>query len=186
MTSNNSAIEKTLAKIGEGAYSRAELSRIRANAEAKLKAGHRDAALILEAINRAKPTDDFIVFMGFCPGASMENRLDIEWREKGICTFIFLDSPAQLEKFNSILVGDLIVLKKRQQFGKTMQLYGHGRVTGVQHDAEGNRVLLMNWSSQSDILEVPLMGCNSTVDIRSIEQVEDAMPEDFYAWLGQS
>jgi len=27
------------------------------------------------------------------------------------------------------------------------------------------------------------MGCNSTVDIRTIEAVENEMPEEFYTWL---
>ena len=74
--------------------------------------------------------------MGFCPGANFDNRLDIEWKEKGICTFIFLRSEQQLERFNDIWPGDLIVLKKRHQFGKTMLLYGHGRATGIKYDQD--------------------------------------------------
>lgn len=179
-------IEKTLEKIRQNSYSRAELTRIRANAEAKLKAGNQDAELIIGAINQAKPTDDFIVFMGFCLGGSLENRLDTEWKEKDICTFHYLESQHQLDDFNSILVGDLIVLKKRQQFGKTMQLHGHGRVTGVQYNAAGERYLQMSWSDQSDIIEVPLMGCNATVDIRTMDKVEAEMPEAFWSWLGRA
>lgn len=181
----NPNIEKTLERIRQNNYSRAELSRIRANAEAKLLEGNRDAELIITAINQAKPTDDFIVFMGFCLGGSLDNRLDIEWKDKGICTFHYLESQGQLDDFNSILVGDLIVLKKRHQFGKTMQLHGHGRVTGIQHDTAGNRFLQMGWSDQNDIIEVPLMGCNATVDIRTMDKVEAEMPEAFWDWLGR-
>jgi hypothetical protein len=43
----------------------------------------------------------------------------------------------------------------------------------------------MNWSTQDQIIEVPLMGCNSTVDVRTIEQVEAEMPVDFFSWLNQ-
>jgi hypothetical protein len=124
-----------------------------------------------------------MVFMGFCLGTTMENRLDIEWKEKGICTFIFLKSQPQLERFNDIWAGDLIILKKNQQFGKTMQLYGHGRVTNVKYDEEGNRYLEMEWSSQAEVIEVPLIGCGATVNVKSIEQVEAEMPDLFYKWL---
>lgn len=176
-------LQERLAKIRSKAYSRSELSRMRKNAEASLKKGHPDADAVIAAIDEAQPLDDFIVFMGFCPGATLENRLDLEWKEKGICTFVFLDSDLQLERFNSILPGDLIILKKRQIIGKTMRLFGHGRVTGVAYDEEGHRYLKMNWSAQEQVIEVPLMGCNYTVDVRSIEQVEAEMPAEFYDWL---
>lgn len=164
-------------------YNRAELIRMRANAESKLQQGDLDVQAVLDAIDQAEPLDDHIVFMGFCPGATLENRLDTEWKKTGTCTFIFLESKYQLERFNNIWPGDLIVLKKRQSFGKTMQLYGHGRVTGVKYDPNGNRYLLLSWSSQEQVIEVPLMACNSTVDIKTIEQVEAEMPESFYTWL---
>lgn len=45
-----------------------------------------DAKIIIDAINLATPSDTEILFMGFCPDADIDNRLDIEWREKGICT----------------------------------------------------------------------------------------------------
>ncbi len=184
--SKDALIEKSLERIRSGAHSRAELTRIRANAEAKLREGAQGAERILEAIQQARPKDDFIVFMGFCLGGQLENRLDQEWKENGTCTFHFHDSAHQVEAFNNIMIGDLIVLKKRHQFGKTMQLFGHGRVTGVRFGGEGNRELLMSWANQNEVIEVPLMGCNSTVDIRSIETVEAEMPETFYAWLGES
>jgi hypothetical protein len=175
--------QSTIDKIRSKTYSRAQLVRMRANAEDKLQQGDKDAKTVLDEIDRTEPTDESIVFMGFCPAATMDNRLDIEWKKNGICTFIFLDSPHQLERFNNIWPGDLIVLKKRHVFGKTMQLYGHGRVTGVQYDTRGDRYLLMNWSSQAEVIEVPLMACNSTVDVKTIEQVEAEMPESFYTWL---
>lgn len=175
--------QRILDKILAGMFDRAELARIRKNAESLVSKGDQDAAAIIKAIDECVPTDTHIVFMGFCPGASLENRLDIEWKEKGICTFIFLDSEAQLDRFNNICAGDLIVLKKRQKFGETMRLYGHGRVLAARHDDNGRRYLEMNWSSQEAILEVPLMGCNSTVDVRSMDQVTEAMPEEFFDWL---
>lgn len=178
--------QSTIEKIRAKQYKRAELVRMRANAASKLDQGDKDAQAVLDEIDSAQPTDDHIVFMGFCPGATLDNRLDIDWKKTGTCTFTFLDSEHQLERFNNIWPGDLIVLKKRQVFGKTMQLYGHGRVTGVKHDSQGNRYLLMNWSSQEQVIEVPLMGCNSTVDVRTIEQVEAKMPESFYTWLKQA
>ena len=76
-----------------------------------------------------------------------------------------------------------MILKKREKFGKTMKLYGHGRVRCVAYDKDERKYLLMNWSDQNEEIEVPLMGCNSTVDIRTIEAVEEEMPEEFHAWL---
>jgi hypothetical protein len=122
--------------------------------------------------------------MGFCPGADFDNRLDIEWRQRNICTFVFHESEQQSERFGSIWPGDLIVTKKRHRFGETMQLFGYGRVAGFHYDEDGHRVLEMNWSDQQEVIEVPLIGCNSTVDIRTMEQIEAQMPEEFFAWLG--
>ena len=34
-----------------------------------------------------------------------------------------------------------------------------------------------------EFFTVPLMGCNATVNPRSIESVETDMPEDFWEWL---
>jgi hypothetical protein len=172
-------------KIRSGAYTRSQLIQMRSNAEALQKKGDTDAAAVIAEIDTATPTDKTIVFMGFCPGANFDNRLDLDWKEQGICTFIFLRSEQQVERFNEIWPGDLIVLKKRHQFGRTMLLYGHGRATGVKYDQDNNRYLDMDWSTQDQIFEVPLMACNSTVDVRTIERVEAEMPIEFFSWLNQ-
>jgi hypothetical protein len=165
---------------------RSELVRLRENVLLKAQTGDGDARTLLDEIDRATPKDTYIVFMGFCPGADLANRLDIEWRRNQVCTFVFHESEQQSVRFNEILPGDLIVLKKRHEFGKTMQLFGHGRVTGVKYDAENHRFLEMKWDEQQEVIEVPLMACNSTVDFRTINAVEDQMPQQFFTWLGQS
>ena len=175
--------QKQIDKIRNGDYSRADLNRLRENVARRVQ-HDADARAVLEEIDRATPSDRYIIFMGFCPGADFANRLDVEWREKKVCTFVFLESEQQSQRFNDIWPDDLIVLKKRQRFGETMQLYGHGRVTEVKYDPSGNRYLEMNWSPQEEIIEVPLMGCNSTVDVRTIERVEAEMPVEFFTWLG--
>jgi hypothetical protein len=175
--------QRILDSILAGKFGRAELLRLRKNAASLLAKGDKDAATVISAIDESVPTDTSIVFMGFCPGATLENRLDIEWKEKGICTFIFLESEVQVDRFNDIWPGDLIVLKKRHKFGESMRLYGHGRARAVRYDENGHRYLEMDWSKQETILEVPLMGCNSTVDVRSMAQVTDAMPKAFFDWL---
>lgn len=177
---------KLLEKIRAGGYSRADLARLRANAEAQLAKGDADAAQVIAAIDQATPSDREIIFMGFCPAADIANRLDIDWKARGVCTFQFWESEHQRERFEAIRPGDLIVLKKRHQFGKTMLVSGHGRVTGVGRDERGQPYLVMDWAAQEEVLEVPLMGCNSTIDVRSIEAVEEQMPEEFFAWLGWS
>lgn len=175
--------QSVIAKIKNGRMSRADLVKLKINAENKLAQGDLEAKDVLLAINNGKPSDSYIVFMGFCPNADFDNRLDTEWKEKGICRFDYLESKSQLEDFCTILTGDLVVLKKRQVFGKTMRVYGHGRVKSVAYDENNIRYLVMSWSVQDEIIEVPLMGCNSTVDIKTIEKVEDEMPEEFYQWL---
>lgn len=175
---------KVLERIRSGNMTRSELIALRDNALTKAEAGDRDAEQVVLAIGQAKPADSYVLFMGFCPGGDFNDRLDIEWKEQGICRFDYLESTQQLERFNSICVGDLVVLKKREQFGKTMKLFGHGRVKSTAYDENKIRYLVMDWSGQSEVIEVPLMGCNSTVDIRTIKAVEGEMPDEFWEWLG--
>ncbi len=174
---------KILAKIEPGSASRDDLAKLRSRALEKYAAGDIEAKEVLDAIDVATPSDNYIVFMGFCPGADFDNRQDIEWREKGICRFDYIDSTHQLKRFNSIYPGDLIVLKKRHTFGKSMKLYGHGRVEKIQYDEANVRFLKVNWSGQTDVIEVPLMGANSTVDIKLMTLVNKEMPESFFQWL---
>lgn len=161
------------------------MSQIRRNAEAALQNGDKDAQTVIDAINISVPSDAYILFMGFCPDADVANRLDVEWKEKGVCCFDWADSTSQMERFRSIATGDLVILKKREKFGKTMKLYGHGRVVALAEDENGFRYFKMNWSSQDEIIEVPLMAANSTVDVRTMDRVEEEMPEEFFEWLGK-
>jgi hypothetical protein len=178
--------QKQIDKIRAGGYLRSELVQLRENVQLKVSQGDPEARQLLAEIDRAAPTDSYVVFMGFCPSADINNRLDIEWKRLGVCTFVFHESDQQSERFNAILPGDLIILKKRHRFGETMQLFGYGRVVGVKYDSENHRYLEVNWANQEEIIEVPLMGCNATVDTRSIEQIEGQMPEEFFTWLGKS
>lgn len=175
--------DKTIERIRSGGMSREALVKLRRNAEQLLKEGDHEAKLVLDELDSGKPSDERYIFMGFCPGATKENRLDTEWKEKGVCTFTFMESEHQLQRFHDIFPGDLIILKKRQEFGKTMRLYGHGRAKSWAFDDDGNRYLVMDWSTQEEVIEVPLMGCNSTVDVKSRDYVEGHMPEEFYDWL---
>ncbi len=175
--------KKTLERIDSGKMSREELVKLKKNAIEKYENGDSEAEVVLEAINSAKPADLYILFMGFCPDANVNNRLDKEWKEKGICRFDYLESETQLYRFYTICTGDMVVLKKIQVFGKTMRLYGHGRVKSIAYDDDNIRYLIMDWSEQEEVIEVPLMACNSTVDVKTVEVVRDEMPEEFYSWL---
>ena len=174
---------KIIQRVGSGEMSRADLVALRDNAAQKLAAGDAEAQSVIDAIRIAKPKDDYVLFMGFCPGADFNERLDIEWKAQGICRFDYLEDKVQLERFNTICRGDLVVLKKRQVFGVSMRLYGHGRVTGIEWDESSVRYLKVNWSPQDKVIEVPLMACNSTVDIKDMKSVEDEMPAEFWDWL---
>lgn len=178
--------ENTLKRISAGDLTRVELRAVRENALAKKNEGDMDAQTVLQAVDSAVAKDASMIFMGFCPNADIDNRLDTEWKTHGICTFDYDESVVQMETFRSICTGDLIVLKKVEQFGKTMRLYGHGRVTGTKEGADGRRQLEMKWSAQDQVIEVPLMGCQSTVNLRSMESVEAAMSEEFFAWIEEA
>lgn len=176
---------RILDSIASGRLNRLELSKIKANAESKFAQGDHEALDVINAINVAVPSDRYVLFMGFCPDADFDNRLDMEWKEKGICRFDWDESPVQMERFHSICAGDLVVLKKREKFGKTMRLFGHGRVASLATDEDGYRYLKMQWAPQDEIVEVPLLGCNSTVDIREMDRVQAEMPDEFFRWLGE-
>jgi hypothetical protein len=175
--------KKVIDKVNSGTMPRDDLVGLKLNAEKMLANGDQDARAVLSAINIATPADSHILFMGFCPDADTNNRLDIDWKAKGICRFDYRESESQAARFDTMCTGDLVVLKKREVFGKTMKLYGHGRVISVAYDEKNIRFLVMNWSDQSGTIEVPLLGCNSTVDVRSIDVVEAEMPDEFWHWL---
>jgi hypothetical protein len=175
--------QKVIDRVNSGTMTRSDLVKLKTNAETKDLSGDPDAKLVLTAIKNATPADSYILFMGFCPDADFRGRLDTKWKKEGICRFDYHESEHQVERFNTICKGDLVVLKKREIFGKTMKLYGHGRVESVAYDENNIRFLKMNWSKQEEIIEVPLMACNSTVDIKPIAKVEKEMPEEFFKWL---
>lgn len=177
--------QRILDKINAKALTRADLRKTLINAENKFKNGDKDAAVIIDAITIATPSDKEILFMGFCPDANIENRLDIEWRDKGICTFDWEESEMQMERFQNIRVGDKIVLKKQNINRQIMELSGHGKVTSVKRNEEGLNYLIMDWSDQERVIEVPLMGCTYTVNVRAMNDIEDQMPDEFFDWLNE-
>ena len=181
-------LEKLIQRIRSGTIGRAELSILEDNARHQLK-GNSEAQFVLEAIEQARPKDLYYVFMGFCPNADMSNRRDVEWREQGRCTMERWDgwSATQLADYESIKVGDLIILKKRQEIGVSMRLYGYGRVNGIKHEPGGpflDRYLEVAWSEQTTLIDVPLLGCNATINLRDVDDVNKKMPAEFFEWLG--
>ena len=145
--------------------------------------------MVLKAIEQAKPKDLYYVFMGFCPDATLDNRLDAEWRRDGICYMQHWDgNERQVQDFDDIKVGDLVVLKKNQVMGKTMRLYGHGRVAGIQyanHPLREDRYLTTQWAAPTEEIEVPSIGCSARVNVRTADRVHAEMPDKFYEWLGE-
>lgn len=177
--------QKQLDRLNSGTMSRHELAVMKKNAKALVEKGDSDTVAILDAIDYSKPADDYILFMGFCPGADFSQRLDIEWKKHGICRFDYLESESQLNRWNTLCAGDLVILKKREKFGESMKLYGYGRIKRIAYDEENTRYFEMDWSAQEQEIEVPLMGCNSTVDVKSMLEVEKQMPDNFWQWLNK-
>jgi hypothetical protein len=175
--------QKTLEQIKLGNLTRADLQTMRVRAQKKLDEGDEEARLVLQALDCAVAKDSGIIFMGFCPNGELANRLDEQWKEHGTCTFDYDDSIDQMNLFRSICAGDFIVLKKSEEFGRTMSLHGHGRVTGTNTGSDGRRHLEVDWSPTPRFAsEVPMMGCQSTVNLRDMKTVENAMPFEFFDW----
>lgn len=175
--------ENTVNRIKSAELTRAELQTIRGHAQIKYDNGDEEARLVLQALDSAVAKDSGIIFMGFCPNGEIANRLDMQWKQNGICTFDYDESIDQMNLFRSICVDDFIVLKKSEDFGRTMSLHGHGRVIGRNTGEDGRRFLGMNWSPAVAFpSNVPLMGCQSTVNLRDMQTVEGAMPHEFFDW----
>ena len=134
---------------------------------------------------KAAPNDRRIVFVDFCPGGVVVQRLDIGWIKQGICTFDHFSSEEQWETFQSVSMGDLIVMKRDLQIGQTTRLYAHGRVLALELNENRDRVLMVDWSHEQDQIEVPLIRCNNMVKIQEIGDVEAAMPIEFWRWLAK-
>lgn len=177
--------KKTIERIQSGELDRGQLQQIRDNCKRLASKKPKETAEIMALIDQTMPSDKAIAFMGFCPGADFSRRQDIEWKEKQICEFHYYEDKTQTEDFMNICVGDLIVLKKIEKFGKTMMLFGKGRVTGMKYDDDDRRYLTMNWSNSEEQIEVPLMGCYKTVCIRDMKVVADHQSDDFFEWLEQ-
>ena len=184
-------IEKIIRRIRSATLTRQEFLAIRENAESILKSDKAPenksyANQILTACNEY-PLGRHVWeynFMGFCPGADISKRCDIHWRQEGFCEFKFEDSPPQMDKFSAQTPGDWIILKKRLSLkNQTMQLFGYGQITKRLVDAKGYTYFLVNWSEQSEVITVPLMGCNSTVNMKKHKDIEAVMPSDFWDWL---
>jgi hypothetical protein len=170
-------------KIKSGKMSRSDLVKMRVSAQRLALKGDKDAAQVIQAIDEACPSELEYVFMGFCPGADFRRRQDIQWKKEGICEFLFYESKPQANRFNKVAPGDLIILKKRQIIGKTMTLYGHGRVKAICFNDDNIKYLKMDWSKQDQIIEVPLLGANSTIDVKSASDIAKHMPDEFFDWL---
>lgn len=177
---------RAIERVRKGEHSRTDLLKLKTNAKLLLSKGNTDAQFLIDEINRTPVTalQKEYVFMGFCPGGDINNRLDSEWMEEGFCKFDFHESLPQLERFRRIHTGDVIILKKREKFGETMQLFGHGVVKKLLETEHSQpQYLRVDWFKPDANIEVPLMGCNSTVDVRSIAEVEKNMPDAFWDWL---
>lgn len=173
-------------RVQKGQHSREELWQIREHALAYLARGNDDAQFLIDEINQTPvaPLHRHYLFMGFCPGATLENRQDETWMSEGFCKFDFIDSTHQYNRFCKMHAGDVIILKKRDIMQQTMRLFGHGIIKRVvQSQLSVKTYFRVDWFKPETEIDVPLMACNSTVDIRKLGQVEGAMPSEFWEWL---
>ncbi len=74
-------------------------------------------------------------------------------------------------------------LRQKQNINcQIIKLSGHGKISIVKHNDEDLNYLVMDWSGQERIIEVPLMGCTYTVNVRSMGVIEDQKPEELFEW----
>ena len=192
------APEKLKEVIETGKWSREEILRMKDACSRSLGDPTRaeEAEALLQVIHESKihETKAEYVFMGYCPGGDIENALDEEWISTGFCEFGYLDSQVQMDRFFAIVPGDILILKKRSEFGKSMEIHAWGTVTatGTRKNAKetktgvqfpvGSPYLKVNWH-RKEMLEVPLMGCNYTVNIKTYDALKKEMPDEFWMWL---
>ena len=180
--------DRIIQRIVEGTVSRSDRLKIYENAKASLNAGKNveRAEAIIDAIQMVSvpPDQSEFVFMGYCPGASLENRQDEKWIADGICEFDWITDPIQTKRFYEIQVGETIIAKKREEFGETMMISAHGKVVKREESQiTGKLYFRVDWTVPEEFLIVPLLGCNSTVNVRTREDLEDSMPLEFWEWL---
>lgn len=175
-------------KIINGTMSRVQRLATYENAKRSLRLGKdiERAKQIMHVIDTVSvpPLQAEYVFMGFCPGSSLENRQDELWYADGICEFDWVSDPIQMRRFYDIQVGDTIIAKKRERFGETMMISGHGKVIKREEsNRTGKRYFRVDWRVPKEFLILPLIGCNSTVNTRTLKFVEETMPVVFWDWL---
>ena len=124
-----------------------------------------------------------IVFVDFCPGGVVCNRQDVAWVQQSICTYESFANDEQWELFQSISIGDLLVMKKSQQFSKTMLLHAYGHVFGFDFSDNRDRVLFVDWTYEQGQIEVPLLERDEMVVCCDQDAIATSMPAAFWDWL---
>lgn len=176
-----------VAKIRDG-MDRNSILKMRNNAITRLEKKPEDesALEVLRVIETTAPLRSEYIFMGFMPGADIDRAVDEKWYSEGVCTWEYYKDKNQTELFYKIFPGDVIITKKRMIQHQLMEVYAHGVVIETVNSRHSNRrYLKVDWVHDIEFLQVPLMGCNRTVNVRSLETVEESMPEEFWEWLKQ-
>ena len=189
---------QSIERIVSGKCSRSELLRVREEAsnliklaidkptqENKAKAKEADEALLACDSNMPEPLSSQYNFMNFCPEGNIKRRSDIMWREQGICNFHFEEIGGQMTAFSLQVPGDWIILKKVQEKDITMALYGFGKITKRLVDKKGFTYFDVSWNDQAQEIIVPLMGCNSNINMKTLDRVKKVMDKVFWDWLSQ-
>ena len=89
----NAKYAKVIARIQSGTMSRAELSKLKRNAEEKLKQGDAAAQQVLDAMDVAVPDDAYILFMGFARLQTLMVASILNGKKKASAALIGLTAP---------------------------------------------------------------------------------------------
>ena len=184
----DSQIESAMARVSGGEMDRTQLLQMKTNAEARLKDNPRIDELLELISKTAVPSlEAEYVFMGYCPGADLSRRRDIEWIRDGFIDFHFIEDDIQHRRYNTIHPPDKIILKKREEIGVSMIIHAYGEVTeSAISKSTGLTYHRVDWKIKDKPILVPLLGCNPTVNVRSITQVDEGMTQEFWDWLKQA
>jgi len=180
--------EKLRENIANGKVTRNQLYKLR-NRYASLLSDPSKSQLASDLLDVVEATEippsmAEYLFLGHCPGARVENSLLDQWVNDSYCDFRHIEDEKQLQKFFEIYPGDILILKKRDIAKQEMEISAWGKVTSVHTSrTTGIPYLRVNWTKPDHFLVVPLMGCTRTVNVRSLEKVENTMPPEFWEWL---
>jgi len=117
------------------------------------------------------------LFIDFCANNDITQRLDLAWKEKGICELDQMEGTSLDKDLKNLSAANHVILKKNNPNGETMNLFGYGLIRSIKRDDHGKSYLSVWWSKQEQVIEIPLMNCQSNINPISNEEICASLTE---------